>query len=178
MNCERNILCVFLFSLSLNAYCLNGHKEHNNICSLKAKYFPGNDSVVSNGSPIFFENQSLNSNSFSWFINGVFASSQKDFTFNPSLGVNEIMLVASNGICTDTSFSYIIWDGVAAGQYRNFHKQYNPGGMAMEPFCMASDQSRGYLLSGDYYLPAANNFVSKTTCLVHIDEKGCVNWAR
>src|ERR1700693_911437 len=112
----RIIWCVFLFVLSLNVYGLNGsvppiektviRSVLSDSCSLKAKYFPGSDTVVSNGSPIFFENQSLNSSSFSWFINGVFTSSQKDFTLNPSLGVNEIMLVASNGICTDTSFSY------------------------------------------------------------------------
>ena len=111
-------------------------------------------------------------------MNGIFASSQSDFTLNPSLGVNEIMLVASNGICTDTSFSYIIWDGVAAGQYRNFQKQYNPAGKAMEPFCMTNDKSNGYLLAGDYYLPSENSFVAKTTSLVHIDEKGCVDWSK
>jgi len=184
---ERIILCVFLFCSSLNAYCLSGPvspiertvniSDSSKSCLLTAKYFPDNDTVVSNGNPIFLENRSLNSNSFAWFINGLFTSSEADLIFYPSLGVNEIMLVVSNGICSDTSFSFIIWDGIAAGQYGNFQKQYNPEGMAMEPFCMANDQSKGYLLAGDYYLPSENNFVSKTTCLVHIDGRGCVNWA-
>jgi gliding motility-associated-like protein len=168
------IIFVFLFGLSLRVYCLTG----NGNCSVSAKYSPGNDTVISMGNPIFFENQSLNSSSFAWYLNGVFTSSQKDFTLNPALGVNEIMLVSSDGICSDTSFSFIIWDGIASVQYENFQKQYHPTGMAMEPFCMAIDRNKGYLFAGDYYLPDANNFISKTTCLVHIDGKGCVNWAK
>ena len=82
------------------------------------------------------------------------------------------MLVASDGTCSDTSFSFIIWEGVTGDQYKNFQKQYHPPGMAMEPFSMAADQTDGYLMAGDFYLPEANNFISKTTCLLRIDEKG------
>jgi gliding motility-associated-like protein len=170
----KTITCLFLFSLSLEGYCLNS----TNACLVTASYFPGKDTVISNGNPVFFENHSSNASSFAWFINGVFVSSQRDFTMTPSLGVNEMMLVASDGICSDTSFSFIIWDGVAGGQYENFQKQYHPVGMAMEPFCMAADQNDGYLLAGDFYLPAVNNFISKTTCLLRIDRKGCVKWGK
>src|SRR5882762_7660720 len=141
------ILFVFLFGLSPRVYCLNG----NGNCSVSAKYFPGDDTVISMGNPIFFENRSLNASSFAWFLNGAFSSSQKDFILNPSLGVTEIMLVASDGICSDTSFSFIIWDGITGLQYKNFQKQYHPAGMAMEPFCMAGDRAKGYLFAGDYY---------------------------
>jgi gliding motility-associated-like protein len=170
----KTITCLFLFSLSLEGYCLNRKTG----CQVTARYFPGNDTVISNGSPFFFKNLSSNASSFAWFINGTFASSQKDFTITPSLGVNEIKLVASDGICSDTSFSYIMWYGLTGAQYKNFQKQYHPPGMAMEPFCMAADQSGGYLLAGDFYLPAANNFIFKTTCLLRIDGKGCVSWGK
>lgn len=165
---------MFLFCLSLEGYCLNGTTG----CLVTARYSPGNDTVISNGNPLFFENLSSNAGSYTWFINGVFASSQKDFTITPSLGVNEIKLVASDGTCSDTSFSFIIWDGATGGQYTNFQKQFHPAGMAMEPFCMTADQSSGYLLAGDFYLPEVNNFISKTTCLFRIDEKGCVSWGK
>ncbi|HET7003316.1 MAG TPA: hypothetical protein VFI33_18465, partial [Puia sp.] len=170
----KTISCLFLFSLSLEGYCLNKTTS----CSVAAEYFPSGDTVISNGDPIFFVNHSSNAISFSWFINGSLISSQRDFTLNPSLGVNEIMLVASDGICSDTSFSFIIRDGAAGGQFGNFQKQYHPVGMAMEPFCMAADQTGGYLMAGDFYLPEANNFISKTTCLLHIDGKGCVSWGK
>lgn len=165
---------MFLFSLSLEGYCLNGTTG----CPVTARYSPGKDTVISNGNPLFFENQSSGASSYTWFVNGVFVSSQKDFTITPSLGVNEIKLVASDGMCSDTSFSFIIWDGDGGGQYKNFQKQFHPAGMAMEPFCMAADQNSGYLLAGDFYLPEANNFISKTTCLLRIDEKGCVSWGK
>ena len=164
---------MFLFSLSLDGYCLSGTTG----CSVTAAYFPENDTVISTGAPLFFVNQSSNASSYSWFINGSFISSQRDLTLNPTLGVSEIMLVATDGICSDTSFSFIIWDGVG-NVYGNFQKQYHPAGMAMEPFCMAADKSNGYLLAGDFFLPAANNFISKTTGLFRIDEKGCVSWAK
>jgi gliding motility-associated-like protein len=170
----KTIACLFLFSFSLEGYCLNGPAG----CQVSARYFPGNDTVISNGSPLFFKNLSSNASSFTWFINGTIASSQKDFTITPSLGVNEIKLVASDGTCSDTSFSFIIWDGIAGGQYMNFQKQYHPAGMAMEPFCMAADQKDGFLLAGDFYLPEPNNFISKTTCLLRIDGKGCVSWGK
>jgi gliding motility-associated-like protein len=188
MYLERIICGVFLFVLSLNVYGLNGYVSIvekavirsvlSDTCSVKAKYSPGGDTVVSSGNPIILENQSLNSNSISWFINGLFTSSQADLIFYPSSVVNEIMLVAYNGICTDTAYSYIILNGSVPGQYNNFQKQYNPAGNAMEPFCMTNDKSNGYLLAGDYYLPSENSFVTRTTSLVHIDEKGCVDWSK
>lgn|GEM_PF-1741025 len=172
MQWVRTITGLFLFSLSLDGYC------QTTACLVKAGYSPANDTVISNANPLFFENKSFNASSFSWFINGSFASSQKDFTITPPLGVSEIKLVASDGICSDTSFSYIIWDGSIDAGYGNFQKQYHPAGMAMEPFCIAADKSGGYLLAGDFYLPAANNFISKTTCLMQIDGKGCVTWGK
>ena len=188
MYLERIILLVFLSGLAMNAYSIHRHGSFigrtamtavsSDTCSLKAKYFPDSDTVVVNGNPILFRNESVNSNSFAWFINGSFTSSQADLIFYPTLGVSEIKLVASNGICTDTTLSFVIWDENSTVQYRNFQKKYNPEGMAMEPFCMSGDHSKGYLLAGDYYLPSENNFVSKTTALMHIDEKGCVNWAK
>ena len=122
----KTITCLFLFSLSLEGYCLN----RTTGCLITARYSPRNDTVISNGNPLFFENQSSNANSYTWFVNGVLASLQKDFTFAPSLGVNEIKLVASDGKCSDTSFSFIIWDGNTGVQYKNFQKQFHPAGMA------------------------------------------------
>ena len=188
MDPERVILCVFLFVLSLNLYGLSGSVSPiekavitsvlSDSCSLKAKYFPGSDTVVSSLNPIIFVNQSLNANAIAWYINGFFTSSQADLIFYPVLGVNEIMLIASNGTCSDTAYSFIILNGTVPGQYSNFQKQYNPAGKAMEPFCMTSDKSNGYLLAGDYYLPSENNFVTRTTSLIHIDDKGCVDWSK
>ena len=57
-------------------------------------------------------------------------------------------------------------------------KQLNPPGMALELTCMATDKANGYLLAGDYFLPSANGFHSKTTCLIRLDEDGCVSWSK
>ena len=118
----KTICFLFLFSLSLEGYCLS----RKPVCSVTAGYFPANDTVIQNASPLFFENQSSNASSFSWFINGSFISSQRDLTLIPSLGINEIMLVATDGICSDTSFSFIIWDGVGNAVWK-FSKTISSG---------------------------------------------------
>jgi gliding motility-associated-like protein len=174
MYCERTILSLFSLILSIHAYSLS----EQDTCASMAKYLPDGDTVVTYENPILLSNQSLNSNSFAWYVNGSLSGSARDFLFNPTIGVNEIMLVASNGTCSDTARSYVILEGNTGVQYGNFQKKYNPPGEAMEPFCLARDGSHGYLLSGNYYIPSANNFVSRSTSFFHIDEKGCVNWAK
>ena len=171
---ERTILSLFSLILSIHAYSLSGQDT----CAIRAKYLPDGDTVVTNENPILFLNQSLNSNSFAWYINGSFSTSSRDLLLNPTVGVSEIMLVAANGTCNDTMYSFVILEGNSQTQFGNFQKKYNPPGETMEPFCLTRDRSDGYLLSGDYYIPSVNNFVSRSTSLFHIDEKGCVNWAK
>jgi len=66
----------------------------------------------------------------------------------------------------------------APNSFPSVAKQFNPAGMALEPFCMASDKANGYLLAGDTYPPERNTFLGKTTCLIRVDENGCVTWAK
>ncbi|HMH23732.1 MAG TPA: gliding motility-associated C-terminal domain-containing protein [Puia sp.] len=67
--------------------------------------------------------------------------------------------------------------GIPAGN-SNQKKQFNPPGLSMEPFCMARDKGNGYLLAGDYLLPANPSFGPKTTALIRIDENGCILWSK
>jgi gliding motility-associated-like protein len=153
-------------------YALSGN------CIVNAKFSPGQDTVVMNGNPVLLTNQSTNAISYSWYINGSYASSVKDITIYPVIGVNEIMLVASNGTCSDSVSSYIIWHGADSGAAAILKKQFNPPGMSIDPFCIASDKANGYLLAGDYFPPVRDNFGLKTTCLIHINEDGCVTWSK
>jgi gliding motility-associated-like protein len=168
------ILTLPLLILSVIGFGL----PESNACGVQAKYFPEKDTVVTNGNPILFVNQSINAASIQWFVNGQPASAGGTLTFSPAIGVSEIKLIAANGNCLDTAYSYVIWDGVQPGQYSNLQKQFHPPGNAMEPFCITSDQSGGWLLAGNYYIPSANDFVTRSTCLFHINEKACVDWAK
>src|SRR5450432_800793 len=173
------ILPVFCFLFLLNADCCGQTRQSlPDPCGVHAKFSPAQDTVVINGNPVLLTNQSTNAISYSWYINGAYFSPAKDLTISPVTGVNEIMLVASNGTCNDTAYSYIIWHGAAAGSAPVLEKQFNPPGMAIEPFCMANDKANGYLFAADYFLPASNTFYSKTTCLIHINENGCVDWSK
>src|SRR5437899_11656016 len=69
-------------------------------------------------------------------------------------------------------------DAQATSGYNNFQKQFNPAGKAMDPFCLTKDKTNGYLLAGNYYLPSDSNFLSRTTFLFHIGEKGCLDWSK
>src|SRR5450631_1598143 len=150
----------------------------SNTCSVRAKYLPAKDTTVTNGNPILFVNQSINASSSEWFVNGMPVSPGVNLTYRPAIGVNEIKLIVSNGICMDTAYSYVIWDGIIPGQYSNLQKQFHPPGNAMEPFCMTGDQAGGWLLAGSYYIPSANNFETQSSSLFHINDKECVDWAK
>ncbi len=118
MYCERTILSLFSLILSLNAYSFIGQDT----CASMAKYSPGSDTVVTSEHPILILNQSINSNSFTWYVNDSVSSSAKDLVLNPTTGVIKIMLVASNGGCNDTAYSYVILEGNIRGQYDDFQK--------------------------------------------------------
>jgi gliding motility-associated-like protein len=171
---DKIIWCVFL---SVQFFSVYGN-ERFCLCSVIAKCSPASDTIVSNSNPIIFENQSLNSSSVAWYINGLFAASTDNLTVSPLTGVNEIMLVASNGTCSDTTYTYVFLEGTSSGQNSYFQKQYNPVDKAMEPFCLAADKSKGYLLAGDYYMPSVNNSITRTSSLIHIDENGCIDWSK
>jgi gliding motility-associated-like protein len=146
-------------------------------CNVQARFFPDQDVDVTSGNPIVLTNQSVNANSYSWYINGSLVSSSTDFTISPIIGVNEIYLVASNGSCQDTSYSYILRNGAVSGGNGNLKKQFRAAGYPMDPFCIARDRSNGYLIAGDYELPVTSSFESRTTGLFRIDENGCVLWS-
>ena len=57
-------------------------------------------------------------------------------------------------------------------------KQFNPPGMAINPFCMAAARDNGYLIAADYYIPSTQTFEPKTTCLIRVDENGCLGWSK
>ena len=147
-------------------------------CVVKARFSPDQDTAVTNGNPFFLTNQSANANAYTWYANGSYVSSATDLTISPVTGVNEIELVASNGTCADTAYSYIFLDGTASVGNSNMKKQFNPPGLPMSPFCMARDKVNGYLLAGDYVLPENSSFESGTTGLIRIDENGCVIWSK
>jgi len=174
MNKLRIIWPFFFLLLLIKMDCFS---QNTLSCPVKAKFSNNQDSVVTSGSPVLLSNQSVNAGSYAWYQNGSFISSAADFSVKPVVGVNAMMLIASNGTCSDTAYSYIIWNG-NAGTNGIMKKQFNPSGMAIEPFCMASDKANGYLLAGAYFPPAPDNLKSKTTCLIRIDEKGCVIWSK
>jgi len=146
-------------------------------CLVQARFSPAQDTSVTNGNPIFLTNHSGHAGSYAWYANGSYVSSATDLTISPIIGVNEIVLVASNGTCADTAYSYIIREGTAPGGNSNIKKQFSSTGYPMVPFCMARDRLNGYLIAGDYELPVTSTFESRTTGLIRIDENGCVLWS-
>jgi gliding motility-associated-like protein len=146
-------------------------------CSVQARFSPDQDTAVTDRNPFFLTNQSVHAGSYAWYVNGSFVSSATDLTISPETGVNEIVLVASNGTCADTAHSYIILEGTASGGNSNMKKQFSATGYPLVPFCIARDRSNGYLIAGDYELPVTSTFESRTTGLIRIDENGCVLWS-
>src|SRR5580700_9837801 len=83
-------------------------------CLVHARFSPDQDMAVTNANPVLLTNQSVNATSYAWYANGDYVSSATDVTISPIAGVNEIELVALNGTCADTAYSYIFLDGPAS----------------------------------------------------------------
>jgi gliding motility-associated-like protein len=77
-------------------------------CPVTADFFTSS-TEISPGSVAYFTNTSENGTSFEWYLDGVLASTdlQWDNLFD-NLGTYDVQLIASNGVCADTSAVAII----------------------------------------------------------------------
>ncbi|MGB3947863.1 MAG: M43 family zinc metalloprotease, partial [Bacteroidia bacterium] len=70
--------------------------------------FTLSSNIISPGDNVTFTNTSINGTSYQWYIDGVTQSSATNFNYTfPTAGGFMVSLVASNGTCSDTFYSYI-----------------------------------------------------------------------
>ncbi len=174
---ERNVKKFFLLrGPNAKSFFTENENAFAGNCNVQAKFSPAQDLSVTDGNPVSFTNQSINADTYAWYVNGILISSAKDILVNPVPGVNEVMLIASNGMCVDSMRSFIIRNDGNAGGFAKFKKQYTIPANTFDPYCFGDDKSgNGYLIAGDYF-PPATNFVN--SCLVRVDQDGCIIWSK
>ena len=81
-------------------------------CSVNS-FFSSIKNRVCFGDSLYFLNSSTNSNNYTWLINGIYIDSVTNlsYIFNQP-GKYLVELVASNGFCTDTSFTEVVVDSL------------------------------------------------------------------
>ncbi|BDS13970.1 M43 family zinc metalloprotease [Aureispira anguillae] len=78
------------------------------ICNAQAS-FVANNTQVSPGDVVLFNNTSTGATSYQWFVNNVQQATTTNFNFTfPIVGTYDIFLVASDGVCSDTSSTLIV----------------------------------------------------------------------
>ncbi|CAA6819092.1 MAG: internalin, putative, partial [uncultured Aureispira sp.] len=71
--------------------------------------FTANTAQVSPGDAVVFNNTSTGATGYQWFVNNVLQGTSSNFNFTfPLVGTYDIFLVATDGVCTDTSATTII----------------------------------------------------------------------
>ena len=105
-----------------------------NNCNVIAAFSPAVDSILSPGIPLTLQNASTNATSFYFIVNGFnFFTNPANQPFNVGfeVGITSVQIVATNGICSDTSRKFnFLRTGILPPNLEKVTKNYgfNSGG--------------------------------------------------
>jgi gliding motility-associated-like protein len=177
---RKNIkLPAFLRILScviLSVWINNLHGQRVNECNVKASFTPDNDTAFTGSYLGELINTSTDATSIAWYVDG-FPAFNSSNTFRPSIsevGIHEIMLVARNGNCTDTTISYFTNYGSPIDK-RLIRANYGMPATQDVPKAIDSTADGGFLLGGNSY-DRKTQFTRPY--VIKISEVGCVEWSK
>lgn len=149
--------------------------QTTNPCGVVASFTPGNDSVVSQNNWLTFQSTSVNATSLKWYIDNSPTFNTTDaLNYSFSTGSHEVMLVASNGACSDTAIATYFSpgtphrvDSLMLSSYGFY--QTNEYGTQID-----DTPDGGFILGGE-----SVNWSNKPRgYLVKIKQGGCIEWSR
>lgn len=164
----------------------NLHSLLNGPCNVVANFTPGNDSILSSNTyprAILFTSTSVNAMSIIWYMNGIYMGEANILNLGFSIpGTYEIKLIATNGSCSDTAVSYIIYAGTQPVNRNNIKAYYGFPAIDEKSNAMISTYDNGYLIGGETQLrgqqPRTSHYHGSDGFLQKIDESGCIKWTR
>jgi len=155
----------------------SGQRTNNN-CGVVAGISPGNDSIFSSNILVSFTNTSVNAALVQWFVNGVFFGNMTilNYSFNIP-GTYEIILVASNGNCFDTTIINYFHTGMPHPNNQHITGNYGFSNFDDYANSITVTSDSGFLTGGyTYYRQpftgAANGMLIKQK------KNGCIEWSR
>jgi gliding motility-associated-like protein len=173
---------VFLFRKTAFADSLHFHKQkHNdNPCGVVASFTPSDDSVINlyDGN-IQLQSTSINATSLKWYVNDLYTfNTSPQFHYSLQTGTYKIMLVASNGTCSDTAYAYYFCPGTPHGIDSVHTNVYGFSFTDEEGTCIDNTAEGGYILGGSSYHLGINSITIQNSYLVKTRKSGCIDWSK
>lgn len=151
--------------------------QTGNPCGVVASMWPpASDSVVIAGTIIPFTSTSTNGTSFQWLLEGFFSGTTGPlFNLQLRAGVHTISLVASNGICSDTTTVIYFAPGKAYNVDTMMVANYGSSHINEEPRSIRSTADGGFIMAGIQHLWQECGVAG---IVVKMSEKGCIEWSK
>jgi gliding motility-associated-like protein len=165
------------FLLALNLISLFCIAQADNSCGVIASFTPGTDSVINTTGSFTLTSTSTNTTSVQWFVNKFFYSSQTTLTdWFYTTGYYEIMLVASNGACSDTAYATYFRPGTPHPIDSLMWSTYGFPQTMETGSCIDDTPDGGFIMGGtstSYGYPFYDR-----AYLVKAKRGGCIEWSK
>ncbi len=174
-----SFLQILLFCF-LATICLPATAQTGNACGVVARLTPGNDSVCAVNTLVAFTSTSTNATSLQWFVNGFnFFNPTPLLNYVVGTGTTEVMLVASNGACTDTARVTYFCPGTPYNTDSLSVSNYGFSKSAETPSAVDDTREGGFVIGGTSRIFTMPNFIALDRAyVVKTKPGGCVEWSR
>jgi gliding motility-associated-like protein len=155
----------------------SGYAQTTDTCPVIAKIWPPNpDSTLPANSSVQFTSISENATSYKWLYQG-FWSGLNDIPWNysTSVGFQAIGLVASNGVCSDTTTVLYFSPGTAHNNNTSLIGNYGYSRNNEYAEGIAATLDGSFIIGGDRYL---SGWCGTEGALVKLRDRGCVDWSK
>lgn len=166
-------LSFFLFFLAPASIA-----QQPNSCGVIARMSPEGDSVVTTAyTMVTFQSISTNATSYTFYVDGYYWGANTPINLDIRPGLTKIMLVATNGTCSDTAVAYYFFSGTFPANADNYSINIGLHNRTMLMKSLTTLKNGNLLMAGyreySYDLKEADMGV-----LICMKPEGCVQWAR
>jgi gliding motility-associated-like protein len=153
-------------------------QQNGNNCGVVASFTPSNDSVVSSTTQVILTSNSTNATTYSWFINGSPTyNNTNTLYYYFQTGLYEIMLVASNGNCSDTARATYFCPGIPAPTDSISFGNYGFSQTDETPYSVDDTREGGFVIGGISSIFDAYSIRHDRPYIVKTKPSGCVEWS-
>jgi gliding motility-associated-like protein len=176
----KSTFCILTFFLATLSFSIKAQSTAP--CGVRASFTPAaKDSIFTDEMLVWFESTSTNATSLKWYMNGFLITETQAFNyaFNIS-GLYEIMLIASNGSCSDTSIAIYVLTGNQPPNRDNIKVNYGFPFLENNATSLVAGNGGGYLAGGyvsDVLAPNGAAYF-ESGMLIKIKESGCAEWTK
>lgn len=166
------------FTFLIFAFFLYNNYALSQVCNVKAKMFPGADSIVAPypNDLIVFINQSENAQSHKFIIDTWNQYTDDTLYFRFPTGLHKVQIVAYNNNCTDTATVFIFNAGTQPPNRDGFKAFYGLPNVPQFANSIAVLKDGSYLLNG--YTDRSDIAYPDHGLLIKVKPSGCIEWSR